>query len=150
MRSKRPHGSRSPPDVDARRITVMGWSYGGGAVLTALASYNVEDMIFTKAIVYYPSLNWWATPPWSHRVPLLALLGDADEISPPRMTKSLFEKSAEKGDVKVVIYPGARHCFDFSELPPRKEVRFFGTIGSSPEAAAAAWEEVQRFLGPAK
>ena len=142
---------RSQPDVDARRVTVMGWSFGGGAVLTALANYNVEDLIFTRAIAYYPYLNSFDIKPWSHHFPLLVLLGDADDIAPPKMTRSILEKSAEKGDTKVVIYPGAQHCFDFSELPPRGMViPGLGTISYNPEAAAAAWEEVQRFLGPAK
>lgn len=46
---------RSQPDVDARRITAIGWSWGGGAVLLALGSYSVDELIFTRAIVYYPT-----------------------------------------------------------------------------------------------
>jgi len=129
---------RSQPDVDAQRLTVMGWSWGGGAVLLALGSNSVEELIFTRAIVYYP---YYCTSkkPWTHRVPVLVLQGDADNLAPPEMCKSLLETSAQKGDVKVIIYSGAKHGFDMSE-----------NFGYHPQAAAAAWEEVQRFLNSKK
>ena len=38
---------------------------------------------------------------------------------------------------------------DVSELPPKMQYPA-GAIGYHPQAAAAAWEEVQRFLQPAK
>ncbi len=124
---------RSQNEVDARRITVMGWSWGGGAVLLALGSYSVEELIFTRAIVYYPYCT--SKKPWLHRVPVLVLQGDADNMAPPEMCKSMLETSAQKGDVKVITYPGAKHCFDMSE-----------NYAYHPQAAVAAWEEVQRFL----
>lgn len=124
---------RSQPDVDPRRITAMGWSWGGGAVLLGLASYSLDELIFTRAIVYYPYCM--SLKPWTHRVPVLVLQGDADDLAPPIMCKSVIETSAQKGDVKVITYPGAQHCFDMSEAP-----------AYHPQAAAAAWEEVRRFL----
>ena len=51
----------------------------------------------------------------------------------------------KSGDVKVVEYPGARHDFDFAELP-ESITSPNGTVGSNPQAAAAAWDEVLRFL----
>lgn len=128
---------RSQNEVDARRITIMGWSWGGGAVLLALGSYSVEELIFTRAIVYYPYGT--SNKPWTHRVPVLVLQGDADNIAPPEMCKSVLETSAQKGDVRVITYPGAKHCFDMSE-----------NYGYHPQAAVAAWEEVQQFLKPTK
>jgi dienelactone hydrolase len=47
--------------------------------------------------------------------------------------------------MKIVAYPGALHGFDTSELPPKMKYPG-GTIGYHPEAAAAAWEEIERFL----
>jgi len=128
---------RSQPNVDARRITAMGWSWGGGAVLLALASYSLDELIFTRAIVYYPYCT--SPKPWAHRVPVLVLQGDADDEAPPEMCKSVLETSAQKGDVKVITYPGAQHFFDMSEA-----------AAYHPQAAAAAWEEVRRFLKATK
>jgi len=47
--------------------------------------------------------------------------------------------------VKIVLYSGAQHAFDVSELPPKITDRF-GTIGYDPKAAAAAQQEVEPFL----
>ena len=51
--------------------------------------------------------------------------------------------------VKIVVYPGARHAFDVAELPAKTRYGF-GTIGYNSQAAAAARDEVQRFLRPAR
>ena len=140
---------RSQPDVDPRRITAMGWSFGGGAVLYALGSFSADELVFTRAIVYYPYCE--SKKPWTNRVPVLVLQGDADEVMRCAECKSVLEKSAQKGDIKVITYPGAKHCFDMSELPPHMEHPYgIGAFGYHPQAAAAAWQEVQRFLIPAE
>ena len=51
--------------------------------------------------------------------------------------------------VTPVVYPGARHAFDVAELPATMRYGL-ATIGHHPQAAAAAWEELRRFLGPVK
>jgi len=44
---------KSQPFVDPARISALGWSYGGGAVLTALAEHRQDQLSFSRAIVYY-------------------------------------------------------------------------------------------------
>jgi dienelactone hydrolase len=88
---------KAQPGVDPARITAMGWSYGGRAVLAALASQ----------------------PP-------------AAQVTAP-------------ASVKVVVYPGALHGFDVSELPAKMRYGF-ATMGYHPEAAAASTKEVEQFL----
>ena len=44
---------RRQSGIDARRISVIGWSYGGGAVLAALQAMPLDPPI-TKAVMYYP------------------------------------------------------------------------------------------------
>ena len=48
---------KSQPSIDASRITAIGWSFGGGVVLATLNEYNIEQLIFTRAIVYYSMWN---------------------------------------------------------------------------------------------
>jgi len=48
--------------------------------------------------------------------------------------------------VTTVVYLEARHAFDVPELPAKMRYGL-ATIGHHPQAAAAAWEELQRFLG---
>jgi dienelactone hydrolase len=135
---------KSQPFIDAARITAIGWSFGGGAVLAALSEYKIERLIFTRAIVYYPMCM---DPP--SKVPVLMLLGEEDDVVRNKSCQEVAKKSDIPEAVKIVIYPGAHHGFDMSELPP-KRCYAFGTLGYHPQAAAAAWEEVQRFLQPTK
>ena len=134
---------RSQSYVDTNRITAMGWSYGGGCVLTALSSHNADELIFTKAIVYYPYCA--GLRPWSHPIPVLVLQAGADNVAPHHMCKYAFDKSREKGNLKIIYYPGAHHSFDSSELPPKMQYRF-GTIGYNEAAAKSARKEVTNFL----
>jgi dienelactone hydrolase len=121
----------------------MGWSYGGGAVLAALGNHSADQLIFTRAIVYYPYCA--SVGPWSNRIPVLVLRAGSDNISLHHMCESTLGTGSGEANVKIIDYPGAQHAFDFSELPP-KAVYALGTVGYHPQAAAAAWEEVLRFL----
>lgn len=76
-------------------------------------------------------------------------LGDADRITPIGACQEAAEKIGNPDLVKAVVYPDALHCFDMSELPPRTYYDF-GTIGYPPQAATAAWEEIERFLRSTK
>ena len=134
---------RSQPYVDAKRITAMGWSYGGGAVLAALGSHSADQLIFTRAIVYYPFCA--GVGPWSNPIPVLVLRAGSDNVADHRLCESALGTGSGKANVKIIDYPGAQHAFDWSELPPKMEYPF-GTVGYHPQADAAAWAEVQRFL----
>ena len=126
----------------------MGWSYGGGSLLAALGSHSPDQLIFSRVIAFYPYCGGGGEP-WSHRTPVLVLLAGDDDAAPPHRCKSMLETSSGQGDVKIIEYPGARHAFDSSELPPKMEYAF-GTLGYHPQAAAAAWAEVIRFLQPTR
>jgi dienelactone hydrolase len=134
---------RSQPYVDAKRIAAMGWSFGGGAVLAALGSHSADQLIFTKVIVYYPSCG--DVGPYSNRIPVLVLRGGSDNVVNHKLCESTFATGSGEANVKIIEYPGAHHCFDFSELPPEIQ-QPLGTFGYHPQAAAAAWEEVLQFL----
>ena len=67
--------------IDPARINLLGWSYGGGAALNALALAEEQPEVKIKSVVaYFP---YCATVrPWRQRVPVLILRGDADDIAP--------------------------------------------------------------------
>lgn len=134
---------RSQPYVEAKSITAMGWSYGGGSVFAALGSHSADQLIFTRAIVYYPFCQGLA--PWSNPIPVLVLRAGSDNVAPHHYCKSALGTGSATANIKIIDYPGAQHCFDFSELPPKMDYAF-GTIGYHPQAATAAWEEVKQFL----
>ena len=138
---------RSQPSVDNTRISTIGWSYGGGAVLAALADYTEEQLGIARAVTYYPDCR--SARPWKVATPLLMLLAGDDDVAPGRLCETAIQKNAMPAAVKTVTYPGALHAFDASELPAKMQGPF-GTLGHHPQAAAASWEEVLQFLKPAK
>jgi len=138
---------RSQPSVDKARISALGWSYGGGAVLVALADHTEEQIGISRAAVYYPDCR--SVQSWKVATPVLMLLAGDDDVAPGKACQAAVKKNAAPDAVKTVIYPGALHAFDVSELPAKMRYPF-GTIGYHPQAAAAAWEEVQQFFKPGK
>jgi dienelactone hydrolase len=136
---------KSQPFVDPARISAVGWSYGGGAILVALAEHRQDQLGFSRAVLYYPECR--LIQPLKTATPVLMLLAGADDVSPGDACEELAKKSAAPKAVKIVIYSGAQHAFDISELPATMPDRFgFGTIGHDPKAAAAAQQELERFL----
>ena len=133
--------------VDRTRITAIGWSYGGRAVLVALAEHGRGPLPFTRAAVFYPDCR--GLEPLKITVPVLMLLGAEDDMTPSRLCEDVSRRSTPPGMVTTVVYPGARHAFDVPELPAKMRYGL-ATIGHHPQAAAAAWEELLRFLGPVK
>jgi dienelactone hydrolase len=137
----------SQAGVDRARLTAMGWSYGGRAVLVALARRPEGPAAFSRAVVYYPDCR--ALQPWKATIPVLMLLGGADDMTPAQLCQEAVAKVAPPATVRVVVYPGALHGFDNPDLPAR--VRYgFSTVGYQAEAAASAQREVDRFLRPVR
>ena len=138
---------RSQPGVDHSRITAMGWSYGGRAVLVALAMHSERRSVFSRAVVYYPDCR--GLEPWKATLPVLMLLGGADDMTPAKLCQEAAKSVAAPAAVKIVVYPGALHAFDVPELPAKMRYGF-ATIGYHPDAAAASRKEVEQFLPTAR
>ena len=138
---------QSQPGVDGARITAMGWSYGGRGVLVALATHTASQLGFSRAVVYYPDCR--AVEPWKTALPVLMLLGGDDDMTPAKLCQEAVKTVATPSAVRIVVYPGALHGFDVPELPARMKYGF-ASIGYHAEAAAAAQQEVEQFLRPAR
>jgi dienelactone hydrolase len=139
--------ARSASFIQPSDISVIGWSMGGGGVLAAIASLPVDaPPPFRAAIAYYPEC-YGVTMPLRVRVPLLMLLAGLDDVSWTWACQDLVKRLPRDFPVEVRLYPQARHAFDVPELPPALSWRGGGTLGHDPNAAAAAREEVKRFLG---
>ena len=137
---------KSRPFVDPARISALGWSYGGGGILAALAEHSQDQLSFSRAIVYYPACE--RLRPWKNATPVLMLLAGADDVAPGEACEEVAKSNATPNAVKIILYSGVHHAFDVSELPTKMTYRF-GTIGYDPKAAAAAQQEIERFLKPA-
>jgi len=141
---------RSLSYVDAKRIAIIGWSWGGSAALIAsnkgfAASVSMPDDSFRATIAFYPVfcgyLVQYAT---ETRVPLLILIGEADDwASASRCVQGVKATQQNGQPVTIQTFPGAMHAFD---TIGRAVVYQGHHLAPDPSAAAAARTAVQGFL----
>ena len=131
--------AREQPDLRPDQVSAMGWSFGGGVVLAALA--EPAGARLDRAVAFYP--NCLDLPMRRDAVPTLVLLAGADDMVPNAACEA-WGDGATAG-LEMVRYPDARHAFDASELPAVLDVGA-GTVGSHPAAAADAWRRIAAFL----
>jgi dienelactone hydrolase len=122
--------------TDVGRIAAVGWSYGGGAMIAALARPGLE---LSRVVLIYPDCR-----PARHvvaGVPTLVLLAGNDDVMPTSACRDL------DGQVRTVTYHGVEHGFDVRGLPSRILYPVSaGTIAYDAEADRLAWTEIRAFL----
>lgn len=147
------------PDVRPDAINLLGWSNGGSSVLHAVASVHRPPAgrpDFARAVAFYPGCRKIVeSGAWSTRMPLLILIGTADDWTPAAPCQELAEAARGRGeDVTMVTYPGAYHDFDHPDLPVHVVSGLAFTAsgsgtahtGTDPTARAAAILRVPAFL----
>lgn len=122
---------RSLPDVDPDRVGSVGFCFGG----TMSGLLATEDPRLRAAIILYGQ-----NPPSDRvrriRAAMLGLYGAEDVGLTSTVPQLETETKAAGVSFRSVVYPGAKHAF------------FNDTRASTYHAAsaAAAWDEMQRFL----
>jgi len=149
------------PGIDTNRIALLGWSHGGGTVLDAISRRQSsrrragQDIDFRAAIAFYPGCgNVLGSIGYRVRMPLLVLVGEADDWTPARPCAELAERLADLGPiVRTILYPDAHHAFDMPNSPVRQRtgvaVRGGGdraTLGTNPAARVDARDQVSAWL----
>jgi dienelactone hydrolase len=137
---------RARPDIDPRRIALVGWSHGATATLMTLGAAPEEPAMGVRAAVsYYPGCR--QVRGWRTRTPVLMLLGEADNWTAPGPCQYLAARQREAGlDVTQVTYPGAHHGFDNPLLGPgpRWVPDALGGRGATTRYDPAAFEDSVR------
>lgn len=149
---------KSRPDVKPDAINLLGWSNGGSTVLYTLRNVAREQGVqpFARAVAFYPGCR---TPleraDWHTRIPLLLLIGEADDWTPVWPCRGLASNAAANGEpVTLVTYPGAYHDFDHPNLPMRVHRGLAYTANrngvahtaTDPAARADSIDRVLKFL----
>jgi dienelactone hydrolase len=151
------------PDVDPRRIVMLGWSHGAATALSALNSARPSyARNVAAAVVFYPGCSAFLKEPFRLQAPMLMLLGERDDWTPPVRCTELAERTwkAEPAvELDVHLYSDSYHGFDSTQpVRFRKDVpngvnRSGVHSGGNPTARAAALTEIDAFLasrlGPA-
>jgi len=147
---------RQRPDVDGRRVGIMGGSHGGSSTLATMGANPAGG--FAAGVALYPRCAAFtgAFGVYRSRAPLLILIGDADDWTPAEPCRTLAERAAQAGDpVAIKIYPGAHHSFDSpnpiryvaTRINPSAAGGRGATTGGNPEAWADSIQQVSAFFG---
>lgn len=151
------------PDVDGGRIALLGWSHGGSTVLSAnnreLSEVAAHAVKPRAAIVFYPGCSSYLNVRGGYRpnAPLLLLIGEKDDWTPPKPCIALHEKVRKQypDDIfELRVYPDSYHDFDAPNAPlrVRKDVPNGVnpgqgvTTGGNPAARKEAYAEMVEFL----
>jgi dienelactone hydrolase len=119
---------RTLPEVDGRRVGILGGSHGGSTTLAAMLApaHDGEPLArekrngFAAGVALYPRCS---AAPYRPVAPLLILIGDGDDWTPAEPCRKLADAARTAGyPLSITIYPGAHHAFD-SAAP----VRYVGT-----------------------
>ena len=142
-------------DVDTTRLSLVGWSHGGSAVLAATNERQLDVARLAvrprAAVAFYPGCS--AELKRGHRPvsPLLVLVGERDDWTAAAPCTELAAQSG--GATRTVVYADAFHGFD-GTAPPRLRRDVPGgvnpgqgvTVGGNPAAREASRREMLDFL----
>jgi len=138
--------------IDPRQVVLQGHSHGGATVLTALDEITAEmvgtPLRFAAGVAYYPPCAYpsGAYSSAQFYAPVLILIGEKDDWTPAADCEQLHvrQQAQAPGRVRLTVYPGATHGFDFN-LPPRRNE--YGKYQAyDADATSDAARHVQRFL----
>lgn len=149
----------SRPDIDARRIAVMGFSNGGVATLAALTSVVESQLVpgsprFRAGVAVYPDCG--LTSPRFY-APILTVIGELDDWTPAAECLALEQKIAPgRPAFTTTVLPKAHHAFDNLNQPYyyygnarnlHKRNGYGATVEGNRTATEMAHQAVDSFLG---
>jgi dienelactone hydrolase len=146
------------PDVDRGRIAVVGYSNGGGTVLSVLDRTDklvqAQPIRPRAAVAFYPPCTRF-NQTWNYEIaaPLLLMIGALDDWTPPHHCEWLqgkVRRAQKDARFELILFPGSHHGFDGygalqvrSGLPTKSGT---ATVGANPEARDKALRRMFEFL----
>jgi dienelactone hydrolase len=139
------------PDVDRQGIVVLGWSHGATTVLSALDASRPDHLPpLAGAVALYPGCSAQLRRGVQLTTPLLMLLGEKDDWTPPSHCIELADRTwrvQPDADIALHIYSDSYHGFDSTQpVRFRRDVKDGVHAGGNPTARAAALAEIDAFL----
>lgn len=160
--------------ISPERTALLGWSNGATTVLALIATTDSDTRpastprssagphqpagpAFARAVAFYPGCAAARQERLVPTVPVLLLLGAADDWTPASTCQAWAARVRDVGSatVELEVYAGAHHGFDTpgSTLTRRTDVPHAPdgrgvTMGGHPEARERSWARVRDWLGP--
>jgi len=125
---------------------LLGWSHGGSTVLAALGA-PMPPGLLRAAVAFYPGCGALlrGAPGWAAPVPLLMLLGGADDWTPAHRCEALAARAP--GRIEMRVFASAHHNFDHPGVPIRSRVLPNGLTVTTGTDAAAREGAIAALLG---
>ena len=100
------------PYAKPDRIAVMGQSQGGGAALFTLDERGAGAGGFVAGLAMYPGCIRALNSKVRLSKPVLVMVGSEDTAALPADCEALQAAQPDKGNLELIVYPGAVHEFD--------------------------------------
>jgi dienelactone hydrolase len=118
------HWLQRQPFALRERVSLLGWSNGAITALWAVRPQaRRQDGMpdFHTAVAFYPGCRTMAKTGWIARLPILILVGKADDWTPAAPCEQMVADAQGRGvAATLVTYPGAYHAFDRANFPLRE------------------------------
>ncbi len=150
------------PEVDAQKLALIGWSNGGSTVLAATnqerRAVSVASVRPRAAVAFYPGCKDELKRGYQPSAPLLMMVGELDDWTPPASCQSLYEQQGQSADhdtprVVIETLQGAYHGFDSAEavrirhdVPNGARPGAGVHVGGDPAARELSRNLLKRFL----
>ncbi len=152
------------PDVDPKRLGLVGWSNGGSTVLSAtnLKHPDVAQAAARAAfaVAFYPGCEADLRRGYEPSGPLLLMVGGADDWTPPgpcralaRSVTRVAQAAGSASPVQFEAFPGAYHGFDGNgpvrlrtDVPNGVSPGAGVHVGGNAAARRASRERLQAFV----
>ena len=137
------------PYVDPARIAAIGFSQGADTALEIASRRYAAEYAgaggpkFKAAAAFYPPCDNQANV--ELEIPTLILIGGSDDVTPAADCERLAKRQGSDSEVKLVVYPGARHLFDDPAFAGGKRVLGM-LLEYDRNAARRAWTALRDFL----
>ena len=104
------------PRIDKKRISITGWSLGGGVTLFSawLPIKNAinKNLSFASHLAFYPPCFIDPENIEFSQSPIHILIGELDNWTPSQPCYELVEKLKNKANIDITIYEDSYHSFD--------------------------------------
>jgi dienelactone hydrolase len=153
------HWLQSQPWVMADRVSLLGWSHGATTALWTVRRHATatrdKTPDFRSAAALYPNCQRSGNLAWSARIPMLVLIGRADDWTPAAACEQMIaDARGRSAGALIVVYHGAYHDFDVADVALQERSGIANTpnpagrvhSGTDAEARADAFKRVPEWF----